>query len=149
MMFVFLVTALAPSLCLALGLKVMFEAERAGVGCGRARFAFLRDVLGSKRIDESASPPATVPQPCASSRLGRVSGDPKLVASRKVESPDEELYGAEPRWQVFLQAFEATLRERLETHSETLPRPALFPCAWRGRAQYQVERVWRQMKKYS
>ena len=65
MMFVFLVTALAPSLCLALGLKVMFEAERAGVGCGRARFAFLRDVLGSKRIDESASPPTTAPQPCA------------------------------------------------------------------------------------
>src|ERR1700730_13383807 len=27
------------------------------------------------------------------------------------------------RWQVFLQAFEATLREQLETHSETRPRP--------------------------
>jgi hypothetical protein len=31
------------------------------------------------------------------------------------------------RWQVFLQAFEATLREQLETHSETRPRPAPLP----------------------
>src|ERR1700730_16137602 len=33
------------------------------------------------------------------------------------------------RWQVFLQAFEATLREQLETHSEPRPRPAPVPVS--------------------
>jgi hypothetical protein len=34
-------------------------------------------------------------------------GDSKLVAFRESETADKELYGAEARWRVFLQAFEA------------------------------------------
>jgi hypothetical protein len=47
---------------------------------------------------------------------------------RRIERTAIAVVGLRPL-QVFLQAFEATLREQLETHSETRPRPAPVPVS--------------------
>ena len=65
MMFVFLVTALAPSLCLALGLKVMFELSAQALGAAALGLHFFATCSAVNASTSSASPPATAPQPSA------------------------------------------------------------------------------------
>ncbi len=54
MMFVFLVTALAPSLCLALGLKVMFELSAQALGAAALGLHFFATCSA---VNASTSPP--------------------------------------------------------------------------------------------